>query len=83
MGLLDHLKQHAEKFGDKAKEGLQAGQDRAEDFAGDIKDRMDGDDSGGSGFSVEEDPASKVSDAASHASDSLGDATAERLSRHR
>ena len=44
MGFLDDLKDKAEDFGDKAKEGLGAAKDKAADLVDDVKDRFDGDD---------------------------------------
>jgi len=44
MGFLDDLKDKAEDFGDKAKEGLGTAKDKAADLVGDVKDRFDGDD---------------------------------------
>ncbi|HSU35648.1 MAG TPA: hypothetical protein VLJ88_08310 [Propionibacteriaceae bacterium] len=43
MGFLDDLKDKAEDFGDKAKEGIDAARDKASDLVGDVKDRFDGD----------------------------------------
>ena len=43
MGFLDNLKDKAEDFGDKAKEGFEAAKDKASDLVGDVKDRFDGD----------------------------------------
>jgi hypothetical protein len=44
MGFLDNLKDKAEDFGDKAKEGLEAAREKGSDLVGDVKDRFDGDD---------------------------------------
>ena len=44
MGFLDNLKDKAEDFGDKAKEGLGAAREKASELVGDVKDRFDGDD---------------------------------------
>ena len=44
MGFLDDLKDKAEDFGDKAKEGFDAAREKASDLVGDVKDRFDGDD---------------------------------------
>jgi hypothetical protein len=44
MGFLDNLKDKAEEFGEKAKEGFGAARDKASDLIDDVKDRMDKDD---------------------------------------
>ncbi len=44
MGLLDDLKHKAGELGDKAKEGLDAARDKAEDLVDDVKDRLGHDD---------------------------------------
>ena len=44
MGFLDELKDKAEKFGEKAKEGFGAGKDKTEEVIENVKDRFDGDD---------------------------------------
>jgi hypothetical protein len=44
MGFLDNLKDKAEEFGEKAKEGFEAAKDKASDLVGDVKDRLDKDD---------------------------------------
>ena len=44
MGFLDNLKEKAEEFGEKAKEGFGAATDKASDLVGDVKDRLDKDD---------------------------------------
>ena len=44
MGFLDDLKGKAEEFGEKAREGFEAGKDKASDLIGDVKDRLDKDD---------------------------------------
>jgi ElaB/YqjD/DUF883 family membrane-anchored ribosome-binding protein len=43
MGLLDNLKDKAEDFGEKAKEGFEAAKDKASDLIDDVKDRFDKD----------------------------------------
>ncbi len=43
-GFFDELKDKAEEFGDKAKEGFGAANDKAEDAFDNVKDRFDGDD---------------------------------------
>ena len=43
MGFLDNLKDKAEEFGDKAKEGFEAAKDKASDVVEDVKDRFDDD----------------------------------------
>ena len=43
MGFLDNLKDKAEDFGEKAKEGLEAAKDKASDLIEDVKDRFDND----------------------------------------
>ena len=40
MGFLDNLKDKAEEFGDKAKEGFEAAKDKASDLVDDVKDRL-------------------------------------------
>jgi hypothetical protein len=44
MGFLDELKDKAEEFGDKAKEGFGAATDKTEEVIENVKDRFDGDD---------------------------------------
>ena len=46
MGFLDELKDKAEEFGEKAKEGFGAGKDETEEVIENVKDRFDGDDAG-------------------------------------
>jgi ABC-type transporter Mla subunit MlaD len=43
MGFLDDLKDKAEEFGERAKEGLGAARDKASDLIGDVRDRLDQD----------------------------------------
>ena len=54
MGFLDELKDKAEEFGDKAKEGFGSAKDKTEEVIENVKDRFDGDDETptGSGESV-------------------------------
>src|SRR4029453_3907538 len=42
MGFLDELKDKAEEFGDKAKEGFGAATDKTEEVIENVKDRFDG-----------------------------------------
>ena len=44
MGFLDELKDKAEEFGEKAKEGFGAAKDKTEEVIENVKDRFDGDD---------------------------------------
>jgi hypothetical protein len=44
MGFLDELKDKAEEFGDKAKEGFGSAKDNTEEVIENVKDRFDGDD---------------------------------------
>ena len=44
MGFLDELKDKAGELGGKAKEGLGAAKDKAADLIGDVKERLDKDD---------------------------------------
>ena len=44
MGFMDELKDKAEEFGDKAKEGFGSGKDKTEEVIENVKDRFDGDD---------------------------------------
>ena len=44
MGFLDDLKDKAEDFGEKAKEGFGTAKDKASDLVDDVKDRIDKDD---------------------------------------
>ena len=44
MGFLDELKDKAEEFGDKAKEGFGSAKDKTEEVIENVKDRFDGDD---------------------------------------
>jgi hypothetical protein len=43
MGFLDELKDKAEEFGDKAKEGFETSKDKTEDVIVNVKDRIDSD----------------------------------------
>jgi hypothetical protein len=43
MGFLDNLKDKAEEFGEKAKEGFEAAKDKAADLVDDVKERFDQD----------------------------------------
>jgi hypothetical protein len=43
MGFLDNLKDKAEEFGERAKEGFEAAKDKAGDLVGDVKERIDKD----------------------------------------
>jgi hypothetical protein len=43
MGFLDELKDKAEEFGDKAKEGFETAKDKTEDVIDNVKDRFDSD----------------------------------------
>lgn len=54
MGFLDELKDKAEEFGDRAKEGFGSANDKTEAVIENVKDRFDGDDETptGSGESV-------------------------------
>ena len=73
MGFLDNLKDKAEEFGDKAKEGFEAAKDKASDLVDDVKDRFDGDETAG------DQPASedKVEDAVDYSPGSLDEASQE------
>jgi hypothetical protein len=44
MGFLDELKDKAEQFGDKAREGFGGPKDKTEEVIENVKDRFDGDD---------------------------------------
>jgi uncharacterized protein YjbJ (UPF0337 family) len=44
MGFMDELKDKAEEFGDKAKEGFGSAKDKTEEVIENVKDRFDGDD---------------------------------------
>jgi hypothetical protein len=44
MGFLDELKDKAEEFGDKAKEGFGSAKDKTEEVVENVKDRFDGGD---------------------------------------
>ena len=58
MGFLDEMKDKAEEFGEKAKEGFGAGKDKTEEVIENVKDRFDGDEASattqGSAESIEE-----------------------------
>jgi hypothetical protein len=43
MGFLDNLKDKAEEFGEKAKEGFETAKDKASDLVDDVKERFDKD----------------------------------------
>jgi hypothetical protein len=44
MGFLDELKDKAEEFGDKAKQGFGTAKDKTEEVIENVKDRFEGDD---------------------------------------
>ena len=69
MGFLDNLKDKAEEFGEKAKEGFEAAKDKASGLIEDVKDRVGGDN---------EDEGT-LSETATHAdfADATGDSAAE------
>lgn len=67
MSFLDGLKDKAEEFGEKAREGFEAAKDKAVDLAGDVKDRFDGDD-------TPADEAEHAGLAAGDAADGFGEA---------
>jgi hypothetical protein len=72
MGFLDDLKDKAEEFGEKAKEGFGAARNKASDLIGDVKDRLDqGDDaaSADAGAPASADPSSESVDNASRGLD--------------
>ena len=73
MGFLDNLKDKAEEFGEKAKEGFEAAKDKASDLVGDVKDRLDNDGESGT------DPAAPAADREEVGNPSYGldDAVAE------
>jgi len=86
MGFLDNLKDKAEDFGDKAKEGFDTARDKASDLVGDVKDRFDGDDETPAAESaepgidyspaaVDEAAAGGISEAAANAGGGAVDAT--------
>jgi hypothetical protein len=60
MGFLDNLKDKAEEFGEKAKDGLDAARDKAAGFVDDVKDKMDRDDDTPGETSVPAAPAEPV-----------------------
>ena len=68
MGFLDELKDKAEVFGEKAKEGFEAVKDKASGLIEDVKDRVGGDEDEGS-----------LSETATHADfvDATGDSAAD------
>ena len=66
MGFLDNLKDKAEEFGDKAKEGFGAAKDKTSDLVEDVKDRFDGDD---------ETSADKVEDAVDYSPEAVEEAS--------
>src|ERR687895_2083476 len=74
MGFLDNLKDKAEEFGDKAKEGFEAAKDKASDVIGDVKDRFDGDEETGADQPTSQD---KVEDAVDYTPESLDQASQE------
>ena len=81
MGFLDELKDKAEEFGDKAKEGFGAAKDKTEEVVENVKDRFDGDDETPGpadeavGYSAEG-IKQAVADAADSARSAVDDATA-------
>ena len=72
MGFLDNLKDKAEEFGEKAKEGFGAARDKASDLIDDVKDRMDKDDE-----TSEDVPADHSAESVDDASRGLDEAVAE------
>ena len=72
MGFLDNLKDKAEEFGDKAREGFEAAKDKASDVIGDVKDRFDGDEETGEDQPTSQD---KVEDALDYSPASLDEAS--------
>jgi hypothetical protein len=68
MGFLDELKDKAEEFWEKAKEGFDAAKDKASDLIGDVKDRFDKDEDGGTG-------TDKVEEAVNYDPGAVGAAT--------
>ena len=65
MGFLDNLKDKAEEFGEKAKEGFESAEDKAGDLVDDVKERLDRD----------ETSQEKVEAAADHSPESLKEAS--------
>ena len=72
MGFMDNLKDKAEEFGDKAKEGFGAAKDKASDLVDDVKDKFDGDDETPGDQPTSQD---KVEDAVDYSPESLDEAS--------
>ena len=78
MGFLDNLKDKAEEFGEKAKDGFDAARDKAAGFVDDVKDKMDGDDTPGEASAPAEPVASDYSpEAVEEASFGINDAVTD------
>jgi methyl-accepting chemotaxis protein len=63
MGFLDELKDRAEEFGDKAKEGFGAAKDKTEEVIENVQDRFDGDETPTEKDAAAEPVAAAVEDA--------------------
>jgi hypothetical protein len=65
MGFLDELKDKAEEFGEKAKDGFGAGKDKTEEVIENVKDRFDDDDAN----ATDQDSAESIEERAVGATD--------------
>jgi hypothetical protein len=75
MGFLDELKDRAEEFGDKAKEGFGAAKDKTEEVIENVQDRFDGDETPAEKDAAAE-PDEAAIDNATRAAPNLGDTKA-------
>jgi hypothetical protein len=73
MGFLDNLKDKAEQFGERAKEGFEAAKDKASDLVDDVEERRDDE----SGTEPVEPAADRSPEGVGNASYGLDDAVAE------
>ena len=76
MGFLDELKDKAEEFGDKAKEGFGSAKDKTEEVIENVKDRFDGDDETPTGSGESVGYSSEGAEGIKEARSSFEDATA-------
>jgi hypothetical protein len=73
MGFLDELKDKAEEFGDKAKQGFGTAKDKTEEVIENVKDRFEGDDETPT---LADEPVGYSGEGVEGIKESLGEATA-------
>jgi hypothetical protein len=78
MGFLDELKDKAEEFAEKAKDGLGTGQDKTEEVIENVKDRFDGDDAS----ATAQDSAESIGESAEGATGAEAASVDEALGAH-